>query len=312
MVVSTRTIGVLSPGEMGSQVGLALREAGARVITCVAGRSDRSAMRAREAGIEALPTIDDLVRQAEMIISVVPSLSARPLATQIADGMKRTGSRPLYVDANSIGPSTARAIAEAVGAAGGDFVDGSIIGSAANLRRNATFYLSGPRAPEAASVLEPAVRTSILGSEPGQASGFKVLYAGLTKGMSALGIELLSGAVRLGLDAQLLEKYRSSHPAVMQFWETTLPGLPQRAGRRSEEMVELGETLESQGLEAHMAHGAQATLASLAARYRQDGGPDGETLDELVAWLGEGAVFALDTAPHHGVLEGQQKQGGIR
>ena len=295
--MSLRTIAVLSPGEMGSQVGRALHQRGSRVICCVAGRSDRTAERATAAGFELLPTLDEVVQQAELIIAVVPSLSARPLADEVASAMRRTGEHPLYVDANSIGPQTALAIADAIEAAGGSFVDGSIIGSAGELLEGATFYLSGARAQDVAEYLEPPLHTSILGTEPGQASGFKVLYAGLTKGLSALGLELLAGAQRLGLTDMLLDKYRSSHPSVVRFWEHNLPGLPPRAGRRSEEMIELAETLEGLGLTGHMAQAAHICLADLARRYRQDGAPEGLDLGGTIEWLARRMASATPGEP---------------
>jgi len=147
-------------------------------------------------------------------------------------------------------------------------------------------YLSGARADEVSGWLDPPLETSVLGTEPDQASGFKVLYAGMTKGLSALGIELLAGAERLGLRDILLEKYRTSQPGVYHFLEHTLPGLPPRAGRRSEEMTELAETLEQLGLSANMAHGAEATLAALAERNRAAEYPEGEPLETLAEWLG--------------------------
>lgn len=284
MAGGERTIAVLSPGEMGSQVGRALRQGGARVVTCVSGRSEGTARRASEAGLEALLSLDDVVRQAELVISVVPSLSALPLAEQVAGSMARLLRYPLYLDANSIGPSTAERISGAIAAAGGQFVDGSIIGGASDLVGSATFYLSGEHAEEAAELLEPPLHTEILGHRPGQASGFKVLYAGMTKGLSALGVELLAGAERLGLTEKLTDKYRSSLPSVSRFLENTLPGLPQRAGRRSQEMIELAEALEELGLSANMPLAAQATLEALAARYRERGSPDGDGLLDMVQW----------------------------
>lgn len=265
-------VAVLSPGEMGSQVGIVLGEAGARVVTWVEGRSNASQVRAAEAGLEALPTLEELASAAKLIISVVPSRSALPLARQVAAAIARSGATPLYLDANSIGPGTARSVGESIEGAGGAFVDGSIIGGAESLRRGAVFYLSGSRAGEVAELIDPPLRTEVLGADWGQASGFKVLYAGLTKGLSALGVELLAGAEKLGLQERLLEKYRESMPSVSHFWERNLPGLPPRAGRRSQEMAELTETLEELGLTAYMARGAEATLAALAERHREGSG----------------------------------------
>ena len=281
-----RTVAILSPGEMGAEVGRVLHEAGNRVVSVLEGRSERTQRRALDAGFEAVATVDELVEAAELVLCVVPSLSALPIARGVAEAMERTGATATYVDLNSIGPQTARAIGETIEAAGGRFVDGSIIGTSTQLKRGTTVYLAGAAAEEVAEWLQPPLRTEILGSEPDQASGFKVLYAGMTKGLSALGVELLAGAERLGLRDQLLEKYHTSQPGVYDFLQHTLPGLPPRAGRRSEEMTELAETLEQLGLQAHMAHGAEATLAELAERNRKGAFPDGEPFERLAEWLG--------------------------
>jgi len=283
--VAGRTIALLSPGEMGTQVGRLLHEAGNSVVTCTAGRSEQSRARAQAAGFTALPDLDAVAREADLIICVVPSLSAEPLAGVVADAVARARTRPIYVDANSIGPETARRIGHRVEAAGARFVDGSIIGNANGLPRRGTVYLSGPAAAEVAELIDPPLHTESIGTDPGQASGFKVLYAGLTKGLSALGVELLAGAERLGLREPLLAKYEESYPNVRSFFDSTLPGLPERSRRRAEEMSELSDTLEGIGLTANMAHAAQTTLEQLAAQYRDRGGPETEDLDTMIRWL---------------------------
>jgi 3-hydroxyisobutyrate dehydrogenase-like beta-hydroxyacid dehydrogenase len=270
---------------MGSQVGRLLREAGNDVVTMAGGRSERSRRRAEEAGLRDLPSLDAIAASAELIICVVPSLSAEPLARSVASAVAQAGTRPTYLDLNSIGPETARRIGGTIETAGGRFVDGSITGNASALPDRATVYLSGAGAADLAEWIDPPLRTEIVGPYPGQASAFKVLYAGLTKGLAALGVELLAGAERLGLYDMLMKKHGESLPSVVKFFRTSLPGYPERAKRRAEEMVELAEAFEELGLTANMAHAAQVTLEQLAARYRENHGFDDEDLDSMVRWL---------------------------
>jgi 3-hydroxyisobutyrate dehydrogenase-like beta-hydroxyacid dehydrogenase len=277
-----RTIAILSPGEMGSAVGRALHEAGVRVLTSLEGRSEASRERSDQAGFISR-ALTDLVQEADLVLAIVPPSAAQPLAHQVAAATQRAQAHPLYCDANSIGPATAEAIAATITSAGGQFVDGSIIGSAGGIGRRGTIYLSGPLAPEVGELLEP-LHTAILGNEVGQASAFKVLYAGLTKGMSALGIELLAGAERLGIRQLLLDKYRSEHGDVARFFEHNLPELPPRAQRRSEEMLELTQTLEGLGLSAHTARASEATLASVGERHRAEAAPEDGDLEALLQW----------------------------
>jgi hypothetical protein len=54
--MSVKTIGLLSPGDMGHVVGKVLQSHGLRILTCLKGRSERTRMLAREAQIDDVPT----------------------------------------------------------------------------------------------------------------------------------------------------------------------------------------------------------------------------------------------------------------
>ena len=280
--MASQTIGLLSPGEMGASVGRVLVEAGVRVVTCLDGRGQATAERARAAGFTIAPNLTELVDAAHLVVSVVPPAAAEPLAEAVAQALAQRHAL-LYLDANSIGPDTATQIGAALTTAGAEFVDGCIIGGARDLRGRSRFYLSGPRAEEAAALLGP-FNVSILGSRPGQASAFKVLYAGVTKGLSAMGMELLAGAERLGVSTELMDKLRADWPNVADFFSRNLPGLAPRARRRAQEMDELAETLERLGIAAPSARGAQSGLNAVAERYARERPPEAGTLDEAIHW----------------------------
>lgn len=269
-------IAILSPGEMGTAVATRLRASGVRVVTSVAGRSEATERRAQAAGLECLPTLDDVVREADLVISLVTPFGAMPLARDIVDAVKRTEARLVYVDGNSISPSTARDIQAVVAEAGADFVDGGIIGGAGNLDK-ATFYFSGEGAAGVAARIEPAVHSVVIGPRAGQASGLKILNAGLSKGLTALAVELLLCAERLELVPEIMDRYRQSRPDVADFFERVLPDLPPKAKRRAEEMDELTGLMDELGLSAHTSRAAKAVLAMVAERYT-GGSPDWQRL----------------------------------
>src|SRR5689334_13147906 len=113
-----QTVAVMSPGDMGHAVGRALRERGLRVITCLRGRSERSHHLAAQAGIEDVPDEQTLVRQADILLAVLPPARAAELAARIAAAVRATSADLLYVDCNAVAPQTVRAIAQEVTAAG--------------------------------------------------------------------------------------------------------------------------------------------------------------------------------------------------
>src|SRR6478752_1863135 len=97
------TVGIVSPGAMGSAFGGALRRGGARVIVTVAGRSERTERLARDAGLELVPSIADVVAAADVVLSIVPPDQAEAAAAELSDAR-------LLADLNAISPATAQRI----------------------------------------------------------------------------------------------------------------------------------------------------------------------------------------------------------
>ena len=141
-----RTIGLISPGDMGQAVGTLLAQGGVRIVTCVAGRSDRTRSLARSAGFIEVPTLDELVRESELILSIVPPAQAADVARDVAAALGATGSRVVFVDCNAIAPRTVREVAAIVAPTGSGFVDAGIVGGPPRDAPSPRFYASGPRA----------------------------------------------------------------------------------------------------------------------------------------------------------------------
>ncbi len=139
-----RTIGLISPGDMGQAVGALLVDGGVRVVTCVAERSDRTRALARSAGFTEVPTLDALVRESELVLSIVPPAQAVAVARDVASALRSTGSRVVYVDCNAIAPRTARDVAAVIAPTGSGFVDAGIVGGPPRDAPSPRFYASGP------------------------------------------------------------------------------------------------------------------------------------------------------------------------
>ncbi len=98
------TIGLLHPGEMGAAVGQCLAGAGHRVLWAPEGRSAATSARAAAAGLIA-SGLAEIIRRADLIMSVCPPHAALDIARQVA------GFGGIYLDANAISPATAREVA---------------------------------------------------------------------------------------------------------------------------------------------------------------------------------------------------------
>src|SRR5436853_3972192 len=169
-------VAILSPGEMGHAIGGVLRRRGLRVITSLRGRSGRTAELTAAAGIEDVGSLDALVDQADMVMSVLPSASAHAVGDEVA--RRLTGrTRPLtFVECNAMAPQHVRQICDRVARAGGRTIDVGIVGGPPTDDRSPKFYASGPHAEELMVLGGYGLDVRPIGGEIGRASGLKMCY----------------------------------------------------------------------------------------------------------------------------------------
>jgi 3-hydroxyisobutyrate dehydrogenase-like beta-hydroxyacid dehydrogenase len=245
--MTINTVAILSPGDMGHSVGAVLKDHGIRVVTCLAERSDRTRELAAEAGFDDLPSLEAVVTEADLIMSILVPGAARELAEQVAEALRATGANVLFADCNAVAPSTARDVGRIIESAGGRMVDAGIIGPPPTRPGN-RFYASGPGTDEFAALNRHGLDIRPLPGEVGQASGLKVCYAALTKGLQALGLELLVAADAMGLHDELAAEQAESMSAVRSWIERATPTMPSKAHRWVSEMEEIAQTFADLGM----------------------------------------------------------------
>jgi 3-hydroxyisobutyrate dehydrogenase-like beta-hydroxyacid dehydrogenase len=145
-------------------------------------------------------------------------------------------------------PHVVREIASATADAGGQVVDVGIVGSPPTESRSPRFYASGPDLGPFLAFRQYGLDVRPLGAEIGQASAMKMCYAALTKGLTALGTELLLTAAEHDLLDALLGELQDSQPTVLGWLEGSIPGMPAKSRRWVSEMQEIAATLERAGL----------------------------------------------------------------
>src|SRR5262249_49676171 len=279
-----RRVTILSIGEMGYHWARLLKEHGVEVFTASEGRSEVTRKRAENAGVRIV-ALAEAVSEADLIVSIVVPSAAEKVAADAARAFSQTGrKRCLYLEANAISPMTAEAAGATIARSGGSFVDGCIIGSAAKLR-SAKIYVSGERAGELLALKEVGLKVEVLGSKIGQASAFKVVYAGLTKGLQGLFTELLLGARKFDLLQPIMKRYEESFPGLLDKGGGGIAALTLHAGRRAEEMAELADTYRHSGLEAVIAPATRRILEEIAAlnlhKPSETGARDGDLMETL-------------------------------
>jgi 3-hydroxyisobutyrate dehydrogenase-like beta-hydroxyacid dehydrogenase len=197
-------VGLLHPGEMGAAIGAVLRQRGIDVLWASEGRSEKTAARARTAGLSDAGSMPALARRADVILSVCPPHAARDVASAVGefDGV--------YVDANAVAPATVREI----GAGFERFVDGGIVGPPPG-DSPTQLYLSGREAQRIVDLFaDTNVEARVVSGKVGAASAVKATYAAWSKGSAALLLAIREVALAEGVADTLFAEWRKSIPGL--------------------------------------------------------------------------------------------------
>jgi L-threonate 2-dehydrogenase len=277
---------VIAAGAMGSAVARRLHERGATVRTSLAGRSAASAQRAAEAGMVAVDNDRELVDGVDIVLSIVPPGDALALAERLHPVLAAATRKPLYIDCNAVNPTTVARIVAVLAPSAVPIVDGGIIG--APPKRDGAgprFYLSGQAAEQAAVLRDYGIDVRLLDGPLGAASALKMSYAGITKGLTALGTAMMLGAAANGSAAALLAELAESQPNLLAYLRRSMPDMYPKAYRWVAEMREIAGFLADDSGASQIYEGMARLYESIAKAASEPHGPGSaiSTLDEVLA-----------------------------
>lgn len=275
------TIGIVSPGAMGSALGRAWAAAGARVVTTLDGRSERT--RSLAWGLEVLPSLADVVAAGDVVVSVCPPGAATSVATRVLD----SASAPTtYADLNAISPSQCADLAAQFERAGWAFIDGSISGGPPPSPdgRATRLYLSGDRADVLAAHSTEYLIPTIVGTEAGVASAIKMCTASVYKGTKALWLQALATAAHFGVQEVVFDDISDSYPEDAEDIPGELAVTASKSHRYVAEMESIAATQGSAGC------GTELFTAMAAVYERISATPLGKRTPEAAAAVNDLAV----------------------
>ncbi|WP_180899746.1 NAD(P)-dependent oxidoreductase [Martelella soudanensis] len=276
------TVAIVTMGQMGSAVAARLVHHGLRVITCLDGRSADSLARAGAAGV-TVTSLDRLVGEAGLVLSIVPPHAARQTAETLLPLLGERPEPPLYVDCNAVSPATLHEICALFDNLGLPFADAGIIGASPLPDRGAgpRVYMSGPVGTSVEWLGAHGLDTRLLSDRQGDASALKMAYAGITKGFQALATAMAEGAGRNGQLEALKAEVETSLPDIYKWLAAQLPNMPAKAYRWDGEMAEIARFLDAEDDVASMFEGASRFYRRVA-RDNAENGPLIETIARFV------------------------------
>lgn len=260
-----KTIGVVSPGAMGSALGRAWAAGGARVVATVAGRSPRTLTLAQ--GLELLPTLADVVAESDLVVSICPPGAALEVADAVCGAATAAGGArrpPVYADLNAVAPSTVEALAAMAEAAGMPFVDGAVSGGPPQPGGDTMLYLSGERAQWVADLRTDGLRTRVVGDRPGTASAVKMSTASIYKGSTALWAQALQTAQHHGVLDIVLDDLAEEFPELVPVIGRRIATSASKAARFVGEMEQIALTQGAAGASPELFTGMASVYARLA------------------------------------------------
>jgi putative dehydrogenase len=279
------TVAIIAQGSMGSGVGKRLHESGAEVRTLLAGRSAASTERARAAGMQPAADEKALLSGADFFLSILPPGEAESIARQLAPALSALDKKPVYVDCNAVSPQTAERVAAIVAPTGTAFVDAGIIGGPPRPGYSPAIYASGPAVGQSAVLRDCGLDWRVIDGPIGAASGLKMSYAGITKGITALGSAMMLGAARFGCAEALIAELSSSQPQLVKYLSASIPRMYDKAYRWVAEMEEIAD-FHGEGRPAADIYAAIARHYDFLAKAEAEKSPGAEnaikTLDRVL------------------------------
>jgi 3-hydroxyisobutyrate dehydrogenase-like beta-hydroxyacid dehydrogenase len=279
---------------MGGAIGARMVEAGLDVITCLAGRSDYTRRKADEAGFRDTGDLETLVRDADLVLSVLDPAKAVEIAESVATAAAETGATLVFADCNATSPATAGWLNAIITGVGGKFIDVGIIGGAPLPGKEMpSFASSGPDAGLLDAIDGKGVRQLYIGPDIGQGSAIKICNGAFNKGAFALYTIVMLAAEHYGCTEFLRERLPGSQAGSVEKLDNAILRLPTLSGRYIGEMEQVAETFDAIGLPPDIHRGAADLFrllneSPLAAERRDEIDADRtvpDTLQELVKTL---------------------------
>jgi len=274
------TVAVVAQGAMGAGIGGRLAERGLRVVTSLSGRSEASAKRAAAAGMVAVS--DQECAQADYFLSILPPNEALALAEKMAALIGPSNKKPIYVDCNAVSPPTKVRIGAVAAKAGSPFVDVSILGLPPRAGYDGpAMIVSGPDAGQFVPLGDFGLKIRVIDGPIGAASAVKMSYAGITKGITALGSMIMLAATRAGVAAEVRSELERSHPYFVTNFQRAVPDMFDKAYRFVGEMEEIADFVGEDKSAAQM----YLAFADFYRRIAADVAGGHDETDKLSAFL---------------------------
>ena len=255
-----KRIGLVGYGEVGKifAAGLKPRVAQAAAWDLKFAAADAEQAHARQGGIVACGSMQELCAQSDLVISAVTASNTLQVAQEAA-GFIRAGA--VFLDLNSASPGTKQQAAAAIDGRGGHYVEAGVMTSVPPYGIKVPMLLGGAQASGLATLLQAwGLDAKAVSDQLGVASAIKMCRSVMIKGLEALVIESYATARAYGVEDHVLPTLQETFPSIdwSQQGAYFFSRVVQHGKRRAEEMREAANTVQEAGFEPLMTAGIAA------------------------------------------------------
>ena len=283
------TLGFLGFGEVGFYMSKGLKEAGfGRIVAFDKAFADGGPFastigsRAGEAGVELVPSLQDMLGSADLIVSALPAKYSLAAAREAAG--YATAAR-LFVDVSTAKPSEKREMEQLFAGKGILFADGAMLGPLPTYGHTVPILASGSGASGWAEMMTPfGMKIDLAEGPAGAASSIKLVRSVFMKGLEALLVETFLFAKKSGAEEIVLESLAETLNVPFQNTARRMIAADLvHAERRAFEVGESVELMKDLGIEPIMAEAVIRRLKKSAALGTREelGGVPPKSLPEV-------------------------------
>ena len=251
-------IGFIGLGEAGFHLARGLRQAGLEDIsaydinTHTPWLGERIQRRAAESEVLLVESNVELAGACEIVLSTVTANRAQEAAEQTAPYLD---ARHLYADLNSVSPALKQTIKNIVEARGARFVEIAIMSPVPPHGHRVPMYLGGEHAQSFVDrFADYGMNLEVISGQIGAASAIKMCRSIIVKGMEALLLECVLGAVPYGADERVFATLDETMPGMnwKKLASYMVGRVVEHGERRARELEEVAATLRAIGVEPMM------------------------------------------------------------
>jgi len=279
-------VALIGLGEVGRCFAEALHAQGMELILIEKKISETAAALTQRMGIAPHSQVGPCLSEAHAVLVCSTGAESRTISIQCLQ-LLQAGA--LIADFTTADPTHKREAAAAARERSIQYADVAIMGGISLTHARTPLLVSGDGADRLAALLAPlqgAVR--VVQGEAGDAIALKLLRSVFTKGLEALGVEVLVAAQRQGVREQLYEVLADiDNTPLRDFVDMVVRTHVVHAARRTHEVEQAAEQLALLGLPSRVLPGVRERFAATTAQLERRPLPQEQpTIEQALDWLG--------------------------